>query len=225
MHLDPGPRLVPSSLRSGGPNAFRAGVDTCPWTQQPKGDVVMKTNLVIGTVVAAMLLVALPCVAQDFGGQERGKCGVEGTWYGTNSAGFNFVFQIEKNAAGGYSGVADGFAYLAPGVDYCTSSTAWRGELTKLGPTAYRFRQLELCDPTPEFLAYIEVFLGVAIEPGTILLWASEGTLTLQGCDLLLADIPFNGAYEWDSGDIPFENTPKVEFGYVEGTFHRMPRP
>ena len=177
-------------------------------------------------IVAAALLIVLPSFAQDVSGGGRGPCAIEGTWYGTNSAAFNFVFQIEKNAAGGYSGVADGFAYLAPGVDYCTHSTAWRGELTKIAPTSFRFRQLELCDPTPEFLFVLSLPpFNVVIDPGTVLVWASEGTLTLQGCNLLFADIPFNGAYELGSGAIPFEDTPVVDFGYVEGTFYRMPRP
>jgi hypothetical protein len=177
-------------------------------------------------IVAAALLVVLPSFAQDLTAQGRGPCAIEGTWYGTNSAAFNFVFQMEKNAAGGYSVVADGFAYLAPGVQYCTAYTAWRGELAKIGPTAYRFRQLELCDPTAEFLYVLsQPPFSVPIAPGTVLLWASEGTLTLQGCNQLLADIPFNGAYELGSGAIPFDDAPLVEFGAVDGTFYRMPSP
>ena len=176
-------------------------------------------------VAAAALLVVLPSFAQDVSGGGRGPCAIEGTWYGTNTAGFNFIFRMEKNAAGGYSVVADGFAYLLTGGDYCIESTEWHGEMAKIGPTTYRFRQLELCDPTPEFLAFIQLYLGVTIAPGTILLWGSEGTLSLQGCDLLLADIPFNGAYELGSGAIPFDDAPVVEFGYVDGTFYRMPSP
>ncbi|MEE4273916.1 MAG: hypothetical protein V2I67_19720 [Thermoanaerobaculales bacterium] len=186
----------------------------------------MKHNLTIGMVVAAALLIALPAVAQDVAAEGRRSCPIEGTWYGTNSAAFNFVFQIEKNAAGGYSGVADGFAYLAPGVQYCTAYTAWRGELAKIAPGSYLFRQVELCDPTVEFLYVLsQAPFNVVIDPGTVLVWASEGTLTLQGCNQLLADIPFNGAYELGSGDVPFDDVPVVNFGYVEGTFYRMPRP
>jgi len=187
----------------------------------------MDKRLATVLVAAAALLVVLPSFAQEVSGGGRGPCGIEGIWYGTNSATFNFVFRMEKNAGGGYSVVADGFAYLLTGGEYCIESTEWHGEMAKIGPTAYRFRQLELCDPTPEFLTFIELYLGVTITPGTILLWASEGTLTLQGCDLLLADIPFTGAYEWDPGDMPtpFDDAPVVEFPYVDGTFYRMPSP
>ena len=185
----------------------------------------MKGTWAIGTVLVIAILVTLPSFAQDVSGGGRGPCGIEGTWYGTNSAAFHFVFEMEKNAAGGYSMVADGFAYLPTGGEYCINSTEWHGEMAKIGPKTYRFRQLELCDPTPEFLAFIELYLGVTITPGTMLLWGSEGTLTLQGCNQLAADIPFNGAYAWGSGAIPFDDVPIVEFGYITGTFDRMPRP
>ena len=185
----------------------------------------MKQNLVIVMVVGAMLLVALPTLAQESEAVRGKPCGIEGTWYGSNTAGFNFVFRMEKNAAGGYSMVADGFGYLPTGDEYCTNSSAWHGELAKIGPKTYRFRQLELCDPTPEFLVFVELYLGVTIDPGTILLWGSEGTLTLQGCNQIEADIPFNGAYEWGSGAVPFDDLPIVEFGYITGLFDRMPRP
>jgi len=185
----------------------------------------MKKKLAIGTVVAAMLLVALPSTGHENVDQKWGWCDIAGTWYGTNDAGFNFVFQMERNAFGRYSMVADGFAYLPTGDEYCVNSSAWHGELARIGHRTYRFRQLELCDPTPEFLAFIDMYLGVTIDPGTILLWASEGTLTLDGCDQLVADIPFNGAYEWGSGDVPFDEAPVVEFGHITGVFDRMPRP
>ncbi len=176
----------------------------------------MKQRLVTGAVVAVAMLVALPCIAQDASALDRGAgCGIEGTWYGANSAFLNFIFGIEKNAGGAYSVVADGFSdpdFLT----YCLEHTAWRGELTKTGPDTYRFRQLELCDPNPDVFGPI---------PG-LLLWASEGEFTMTSCDGLAADIPTTGAYFWGNGKVPFVDPFDIIFpDPVTGVFERMPQP
>lgn len=172
----------------------------------------MKKRLMTGAAVAITLMVALPCIAEDTASIERPDCGIEGTWYGTNSSGFNFVFRMEKNAAGGYSMVADGW----PDVVYCLEYTAWHGELVKIGPNTFRFRQIELCDPNPDIF-------GPMTE---LLLWASEGELTLIGCNQVEAYIPVNGAYVWGTGKVPFIDPFDIPFpDPVTGIFDRMPRP
>ena len=66
----------------------------------------MKRQLGIGLGMAVALLVALPSVAQEMELEDGMPCGIEGTWYGSNSAYFNFIFRIEKNAGGGHTIVA-----------------------------------------------------------------------------------------------------------------------
>ena len=175
----------------------------------------MTKQLLTGTVLVAALLIALPSIAQDTAVEGHDTCDIQGTWYGANSAFLNFIFRIEKNAAGGHSIVADGFSD-ADLLSYCLEYTAWHGELVKIGPRTFRFRQIELCDPNPEFFG-----------PTTGLwLWASEGELTLTSCDRMEADIPTTGAYVWGSGKVPFVDPFDVEFpDPVTGVFERMPRP
>ena len=175
----------------------------------------MKKRLITGAAVVIALLIVLPSIAQEIAAEDRGGCGIEGTWYGANSAFLNFIFTIEKNAAGGYSIIADGF----PDPDflsYCLEYTAWRGELVKTGPRTFRFRQIELCDPNPDVFGPI---------PG-LLLWASEGEFTVVDCHWLEADIPYNGAYFWGSGKVPFVDPFDIPFpDPVTAVFLRMPPP
>jgi hypothetical protein len=63
----------------------------------------MKRRWAIGTVLVIAVLVTLPGNAQDMAAEGREPCGIEGTWFGVNSAGFNFVFRMEKNAAGRFT--------------------------------------------------------------------------------------------------------------------------
>jgi len=175
----------------------------------------MKKQLITVAVMAIMILVSLPSIAQDTSDKGGGGCAIEGTWYGANSAFLNFIFRIEKNAAGSYSVVADGFSDM-DFITYCLEYTAWHGELVKTGPNTYRFRQIELCDPNPDVLGPL---------PG-LLLWASEGEMTMTSCDRMEADIPTNGAYLWGNGKVPFVDPFDVPFpDPVVGTFERMPRP
>ena len=174
----------------------------------------MKRNFAIGMVVVTALLVALPSVAQDLAKKGGGSCGIEGTWYGANDAGLNFIFRIDKNAAGKHTVVADGFS--DPDVIvYCLDYTAWHGELVKIAPNTYRFRQIELCDPNPLVFGPIEGLLH----------WASEGEMTLTSCNQMDAYIPTNGAYFWGQGKEPFIDEFDIEFGLILGTFHRMASP
>ncbi len=174
----------------------------------------MKKQLITGSVMAIAMLVALPSIAQGTSDKGGGGCSIEGTWYGANSAGLNFIFRIEKNAAGGHTVVADGFSDPDI-VTYCLEFTAWHGELTKTGPNTFLFRQIELCDPDPAFFGPI---------PG-LLLWAGEGEFTLTECNRLEATIPFVGAYFWGSGKVPFIDPFDIPFPEVTGTFERMPQP
>jgi hypothetical protein len=175
----------------------------------------MKRRIITGAVVIIAGLIALPCIAQDMTEKGRNACGVEGTWYGANSAALNFIFRIEKNAAGGYSVVADGFSDMDVLV-YCLEYTGWHGELAKIGPNTYRFRQIEICDPNPDVFGPIS----------GLLLWASEGELTVVDCNRLEADIPTNGAYYWGTGKVPFVDPFDVPFPEpVTAIFERMPSP
>ena len=153
----------------------------------------MKRQLVNGAVLAIALLVVLPCVAQDMALEGRDACGIEGTWYGANSAFINYIFRIEKNAGGGHTVVADGFPDMDV-ISYCLEYTAWHGELVKTGPDTFIFRQIELCDPNPDVFGPL---------PG-LLLWAAEGQFTLADCTRVEASIPLVGAYLWGSGKVPF---------------------
>jgi len=175
----------------------------------------MKKRLMTGVAVAITLMVALPCIAQDMVSKDRVTCGIEGTWYGSNTAALDLIFRIDKNAGGGFSAVAD--SLTDPDIpDYCLKSTAWHGEVVKIGPDSYRFRQIELCDPNPDVFGPI---------PG-LLLWASEGVLTMVECDRFEADIPYNGAYIWGTGKVPFIDPFDIPFpDPVTGTFERMPQP
>jgi hypothetical protein len=180
----------------------------------------MTKRLVTGAVLAAALLLALPGAAQDSAHGGPGWCKIEGTWYGANSAFLNFIFRIEKNAAGGYSIVADGFSD-SDLINYCLEYTAWHGELVRIGPRTFRFRQIELCDPNPATFPP-DLFPS---ETG-LWLWASEGVLILASCNRLEADIPTTGAYVWGTGKVPFVDPFDVPFpDPVTGTFERMPRP
>ena len=165
-------------------------------------------------VMAAVLLFSVPCLAQNTSAEGRGGCGIEGTWYGANSAALNFIFRIEKNAAGGHIVVADGFSDMDI-MSYCLEYTAWHGELAKTGPNTFRFRQIELCDPNPDVFGPI---------PG-LLLWAAEGEFTLVDCDRLEAVMPVVGAYFWGTGKVPFIDPFDIPFPEVTGTFERMLRP
>ena len=90
--------------------------------------------------------------------------------------------------------------------------------MTKIGPRTFGFRQIELCDPNPD------AFPG--LPPELLLLWASEGELTLIGCNQVEAYIPYNGAYFWGSGKVPFVDDFDIPFpGPVTGVFDRMPPP
>ena len=61
--------------------------------------------------------------------------------------------------------------------------------------------------------------------PG-LLLWASEGEFTVVDCHWLEADIPYNGAYFWGSGKVPFVDEFDIPFpDPVTGVFQRMLAP
>ena len=180
----------------------------------------MTKRFVTGAAVVIALLVALPCIAQETAFEDRSTCGIEGTWFGPNSAFFNFIFRVEKNAAGGHSIVADGFTDMDL-VSYCLEYTAWHGELVKTGPRTYRFRQIELCDPNPAVFPP-DIFPSAQ----GLWLWASEGEFTLTSCDQVEAFIPINGVYIWDSGKVPFVDPFDIPFpDPVTGIFERMPGP
>ena len=67
---------------------------------------------------------------------------------------------------------------------------------------------------------------GLLPERDRALVRASEGELTLVGCNRLEADIPTTGADVWGSGKVPFVDPFDVEFpDPVTGVFERMPRP
>lgn len=174
----------------------------------------MKQRLVAGMVVAIAMFIALPCIAQENAAEDRGGCGIEGIWYGSNSAALNYIFRIEKNAAGGHTVVADGFSDMDV-MTYCLEYTAWHGELTKTGPRTFLFRQIELCDPNP----------GVFGDLPGLLLWAGEGEFTMTSCDQIDAVIPIVGAYFWGTGKVPFIDSFDIPFAEVTGTFERMPQP
>jgi len=185
-----------------------------PPTRYAKGKDTMKKPIMTVAVMAIVVLVSLPCVAQDTSDKGGGGCAIEGTWYGSNSAALNFIFRVEKNAAGGYSVVADGFSDPDI-VTYCLESTAWHGELVKTGPQTFLFRQLELCDPDPAFFGPI---------PG-LLFWAAEGEFAMVSCDRIEAVMPIVGAYFWGNGKVPFIDPFDIPFPEVTGTFERMPQP
>ena len=165
-------------------------------------------------MVAAAALVALPAIAQDTAAEGGRPCAIEGTWYGSNSAALNFIFRIDKNAAGSHTVVADGFSDMDI-MTYCLDYTAWHGELAKTGPTTFRFRQIELCDPNPDVFGPV---------PG-LLLWAGEDEFTRTECNRLEATIPFVGAYFWGAGKVPFIDPVDIPFPEVTGVFERMPPP
>jgi hypothetical protein len=174
----------------------------------------MKRQLVTVGVVAFVLAVAVPAIAQDMAGGGGRPCGIEGTWYGSNSAYLNYIFRIEKNAGGGYTVVADGFSDMDL-MTYCLEYTAWHGELVRTGLRTFLFRQIELCDPNPAMFGPL---------PG-LLLWAAEGEMTLVGCDRIDAVMPSVGAYFWGTGRVPFIDPFDLPFPEVTGSFERMPPP
>ena len=56
---------------------------------------------------------------------------MQGTWYGANSAFLNFIFQIEKNAAGA-AGFPRRRLLRCDLLTYCLEYTAWHGELVEI---------------------------------------------------------------------------------------------
>jgi hypothetical protein len=160
----------------------------------------MTKRALIGAAAVAALLVVLPSAAGDGADAGLRACNPEGTWYGANTSGLNFIFRVVGVGGGEYSIVADGFP-IPEAINFCLDYTAWHGDMVRTGPRSYAFRQLEFCDPDPATLP----------EPGVGLwLWAVEGEFTMTSCDLMEAYMPVVGAYVWNPLDPAF--VPPVPF-------------
>jgi hypothetical protein len=160
----------------------------------------MTKRVITAAALVAALMVVLPGIAQDASDDNPRACSPEGTWYGANSSGLNFIFRIVGLGGGEYSIVADGFS-IPEAINFCLDYTAWHGDMVRTGPRSYAFRQLEFCDPDPATLP----------EPGIGLwFWAVEGEFTMASCDHMEAFMPVVGAYVWNPHDPTF--VPPVPF-------------
>lgn len=160
----------------------------------------MMKRVLTATAVLAALLAVLPCIAQDANDDNPRACSPEGTWYGANSSGLNFIFRVVGLGGGKYSIVADGFS--DPDViSYCLDYTAWHGDMVRTGPRSFAFHQLEFCDPDPDTFP----------DPGPGLwFWAVQGEFAMTSCDHMEAYMPVAGAYVWNPLDPGF--VPPVPF-------------
>ena len=168
----------------------------------------MKKRWMVAVAVVAIALVGVSAFAQDAGEGGRRACSPEGTWFGSNSIGENYIFTITGVGGGRFTAVADGLLDTA----FCAEATGWSGEMVKTGRNRYDIRQILLCD------AY-----------GTLLLWVAEGEVVLTDCDHFDALWDTAGAYFWGTGFTPFVDpfdipmTPPGEPGTA--SYDRMPSP
>jgi hypothetical protein len=156
---------------------------------------IMRKNLLTVVAVAAIMLVVPPCLAQRTEGGGAPACSPEGTWYGSNSLGENYLFSVTPTGGGRFTAVAEGLLDRT----YCLEATGWRGELVRTGPRSYWLRQILLCDSAIPNL------------PG-LLLWAAEGEVVMTSCDHFDATLDNVGAYFWGFGAVPFVDPFDIPF-------------
>ena len=168
----------------------------------------MKTRWMIAVAVVAIALVGVSAFAQDAGEGGRRACNPEGTWFGSNAMGQNYIFTITSIDGGRFMIVADGLTDLA----FCADASNWRGELVRTGRNRYQGRQILLCN-----------------SEGTLLLWAVEGEMAFSGCDHI--DFLFDsiGAYLWGTEFTPFVDPFAIPFippgDPLPASYDRMPSP
>ena len=168
----------------------------------------MKKRWMVAVAVVAIALVGVSAFAQDAGEGGRRACSPEGTWFGSNAIGENYIFTITGVGGERYMAVADGLNDPA----FCAEASKWRGEMVKTGRNRYKLRQILLCD------AY-----------ETLLLWAVEGEVVFSGCDHI--DVLFDsiGAYLWGTEFTPFVDPFDILFIPPEepmpASYDRMPSP
>lgn len=168
----------------------------------------MRMRIAVATVAVAAALVAVPCLAQKAGGGAGNECSPDGTWFGSNALGQNYIFTVTRVGGGRYTAVADGLTDPA----FCSENTAFRGELKRTGPNTYELRQILLCN-----------------SGGTLLLWAASGELVFTDCNHFDALFDNIGAYFWGTGFTPFDDPFHFPFippgDPLPGSYDRMPAP
>jgi len=168
----------------------------------------MKTRALTLAAAMAVLLAALPCAGQEPPTERSISCDPEGTWYGSNSLGQNYVFTVTGVGGGRYSATAEGLT----DTNFCNEATAWRGELVRTGARTYLLRQILLCDASPGF-------------PPGLWLWAFDCELVMTSCDHFDA-VGIGGAYAWGGGAVPFVDPPDIPFpDPIDLTYDRIPSP
>lgn len=169
----------------------------------------MIKRVMMGTALAAAVLAALPCLAQGTENAGPQACSPEGTWFGSNSLGQDYLITLTPAGGGSFLAVAESL----PDPNFCYQSTGFRGELVRTGARSYWLRQILLCDSAVPGL------------PG-LLLWAVEGEVVMTSCDHFDATLDSVGAYFWGSGAVPFVDPFDVPFpDVVTLAYDRMPRP
>jgi hypothetical protein len=168
----------------------------------------MRTRAMVATAAVAMVLVALPAFANGPGGGAGNECSPNGTWFGSNGLGQDYLFTITRVGGGRYTAVSDGLTVP----DFCSENTAFRGDLVRTGPDTFELRQILICD------SY-----------GTLLLWASSGEVVFTDCDHFDALFDNIGAYFWAPGITPFVDpfdVPLIPPGDpLPASYDRMPAP
>ena len=93
----------------------------------------MKKRWMVAVAVVAIALVGVSAFAQDAGEGGRRACSPEGTWFGSNAIGENYIFTITGVGGERYMAVADGLNDPA----FCAEASKWRGEMVKTGRNRY----------------------------------------------------------------------------------------
>jgi hypothetical protein len=181
----------------------------------------MLARTVFSILLVGALVAAAPCLAQGPRAVEKDnakgflhRCDPEGTWFGHNSEGLEFIFTITEVSFGRYMAVADG-VNVNP---YCESESAWRGELKRTGRNTYEYRQIQYCEPKP----------GSPFPPDVPIVWALKGTLEMTSCDSFYALVEAwdGGIYSWLSQKTPFIDPPDIPIDHdIELWYERMPMP
>jgi hypothetical protein len=159
-------------------------------------------------VSLAMILIVIPAMAGAPGNGGGNRCSPDGTWYGTNALGQNYLITVNRIGGGRYTAVAEGLN----DPNFCDENGAFRGDLVRTGPNTYVLRQLLLCKLD-----------------GVLYLWASEGELVFTGCDHFDAVFDNIGVYLWAPGITPFVTPYDIPFippgDPLTAAYDRMPLP